>query len=380
MIVHNEDTIARETVDRNKQEQINAFTSGLSSSNRATRENTIQILTDTAANNPAVNVVNGAPVFAEFRTADEAQQEITKIHAQINANPGSYTSNISPEQLVTERFEQENAEIQKNIDIFNNSIANASGAQANRTFGEQKRELERGLTELGATSAQKNAARQDFTTSNASLNELSEEGKGIVTGQQQELEAQHQAAVVREQTILNEAIESNPAKFTLNDEGKAFKFRDVTDKAREQYASDSWLGGAGGDALTGLIRDIKFKGITADGENGNGIGKRGSFEVEPWMYIQAMDLAGQTSADAVGNPTVSKSEFRRILGQLASDTRYKEGKVTLANAYKRFNKFTLDGNISKLRAQAQVSKNQKDIEQVRSSATNRFINTLRQER
>lgn len=217
------------------------------------------------------------------------------------------------------------------------------------------------------------AALKSALTERASL---SPTAKAAVEQQTQELEILSQAKMRQIKTTLDETLKANPEAHTLNAQGAAIAIGDVHDKIRKQYPQGSFWGGSGGDELSEMIGEYQSSGITIDGEVGTRIGdkyKKGTVEVEPWMYNMAMDIAGQTPQDAVGSPTLTTSLFRKTLADLAFDPKYKNYALKAKKARRQFERETTSTQLARLRGASKFSSD------IKTSQEEKLIQQLQRE-
>jgi len=191
-----------------------------------------------------------------------------------------------------------------------------------------------------------------------------------------ELDILSNAAQTQAKSELDATLAANPVSHTLNAEGSAIAFGDIQTKIRKEYPQGSFWGGTGGDELSELVGKYELNGITKNGSVGLKVGdkfKEGTVKIEPWMYSMAMDIAGQTAADAIGSPTLTDDLFKKTLADLAFDPKWKVMASNAAAAKKEFNRRSTELQLSRLKQGANFTKD------IKSSQSTKLLEQLQRE-
>ena len=243
--------------------------------------------------------------------------------------------------------------------------ANLPGAEGALDYKAQVAQVTQQVRDVGGSAGD---VQKSVAALKAQLDErasLSPQAQAAVDQKNKELDILSNAAQAQAKSKLDASLAANPVSHTLNAEGNAIAIGDVHQKIREQYPQGSIFGGLGGDSLSELVGEFESNGITKNGSVGIKVGdkfKEGTRKIEPWMYTMAMDIAGQTAADAIGSPTVTSTLFKETLADIAFDPTYKVMAANAAKAKRDYSRRSTELQLARLKEGASFVKDIKTNE------------------
>lgn len=247
--------------------------------------------------------------------------------------------------------------------------SNQPGSEGALDYKGQSNAVRKAVRDAGGSSTQGEAAVASLQTVLKERSSLSPDAQIAVAQNAEQQKILTEQASQQLTATRDSILASNPVSHTQDAKGNAITIESVYDKARTEYPSTTSIpwGGSGGDTLTGIMRDLQLNGITDNGSIGIKVGdkyKEGTEQVEPWMLSMAMDLNGQTKADAWGNPTVAKG-FMDTVRRLAFNPKYKIMAARAAKANRDHDAGQTQLKLNRLKQGAQFSKDVKSSENAR---------------